>query len=435
MKAVISNRIYMNCVKGSDLDAKLQNSLTYSISQEPISQFPLIIKNLVRVSDSVVSMPSGCTRYIPDEYEVVLKHRETKASIPKPSFVPREQQQACIDYIQGNGLINAPVGWGKSIAGLGVIHKLGEKALIITTTTTIRDMWVKEIKKWFGFTPGIIGGGKFNDKTPIVVGNIQTVRNRLTEIKDTFGTVLVDEVHRAPAQTFTKTLDALNAKHKIGLSGTLERKDGLHCVLEDYFGTDKFIGTVENVMEPQIHLFDTGHELNANEFIPWANKITALMSNQVYRNQVLHVALTYAEAGHKVLVLCDRTDLLEDLHGRSEDCSLLITGSVKGTELREQIMQYVSDADGGIILFATQSIFSEGVSLNELSAVVLATPIGNNEPLLVQIIGRIMRLCDGKMSPVVADMGMSGNTGKRQRNARVKTYVEKGWKVQDMGRI
>ena len=38
------------------------------------------------------------------------------------------------------------------------------------------------------------------------------------------------------------------------------------------------------------------------------------------------------------------------------------------------------------ILFGTQSIFSEGISLDVLSCLVLATPI-NNEPLLTQLIG------------------------------------------------
>ena len=41
------------------------------------------------------------------------------------------------------------------------------------------------------------------------------------------------------------------------------------------------------------------------------------------------------------------------------------------------------------ILFGTQSIFSEGISLNDLSCLVLGTPI-NNEPLLTQLIGRVI---------------------------------------------
>jgi superfamily II DNA or RNA helicase len=87
-----------------------------------------------------------------------------------------------------------------------------------------------------------------------------------------------------------------------------------------------------------------------------------------------------------------------------------MTGEQKGVELRQEIMDTVSNYPKGIILWGTQSIWSEGVSLNELSAVILATPL-NNEPLLEQICGRVMREAEGKPNPVVIDLGFEGNTG------------------------
>jgi len=432
MKAVVSNRIYLNCDRGSELDKFLVSKLVHEIDQQPISPFPLLIRNILRISDTVVSIPSGCLDYIPKDYILIDKRVSPEVIIPQPSFVPRESQAAAIAQITNNGLIEAPVSFGKTIVGLGLAHKYQTKTLIITTTTTIRDMWVKEIKKWFGFDPGVIGGGKFNVKPAIVVGNIQTVRNRHTEISTMFGMLIIDEVHRSPSKTFTETLNSSKAKYKIGLSGTMDRKDGLHVVLPDYFGNNRFIGKVENIMEPTAHLYDTGIALSANEFIPWANKITELYANETYRAQVLALVNLYADAGHTVLALCDRTELLSYLHEETSDRSLIINGAVKGED-RDNVMDAVAAREASI-LFATQSIFSEGVSLNELSAVILITPI-NNLPLHTQICGRILRPCEDKLDPVIVDIGLLGNTGKRHRNTRNGLYVSRGWKIKNMGLV
>jgi superfamily II DNA or RNA helicase len=434
-KAVISNRIYLNCAAGSDLELELGKALRYEISQEPVSEYPLIINNLLRITDNVVSIPAGCVSLIPEDYIITDKRCYAPVDICQPKFVPRENQQECIDYICDNGLVNAKVGWGKTIAGLGIAHKLQQKTLIITTTTTIRDMWIKEVEKWFGFKAGVIGGGQFKTDSPIVVGNIQTIRNKCSELSDMFGIVIVDEVHRSPAKTFTDTLNTLKARYKIGLSGTLERKDGLHCVLEDYFGAAKFIAVRENTIDPEVHLHDTGYVMSANEFIPWANKITELVNDTTYRSQVIALANSYAELGHKVLVLSDRTEFLEHGHLETDEWSLMITGKITGSDNRQQIMDTIADVESGAqILWGTQSIFSEGVSINELSVVILAAPI-NNEPLLEQICGRVMRMAEGKLQPVIVDVGLSGSTGKRHRNNRKRFYINKGWIIKALGQI
>ena len=80
------------------------------------------------------------------------------------------------------------------------------------------------------------------------------------------------------------------------------------------------------------------------------------------------------------------------------------------------------------VLFGTQSIFSEGISLNQLSCLVLATPI-NNEPLLTQLIGRVIREQEGKRQPVIVDIHLKGKTASRQANNRLGYYVKEGYKV------
>ena len=64
-------------------------------------------------------------------------------------------------------------------------------------------------------------------------------------------------------------------------------------------------------------------------------------------------------------------------------------------------------------MFGTQAIFSEGISIDQLSCLVLATPV-NNDPLLTQLIGRVIRKKEGKRQPKVVDIHLKGKTASSQ---------------------
>ena len=83
------------------------------------------------------------------------------------------------------------------------------------------------------------------------------------------------------------------------------------------------------------------------------------------------------------------------------------------------------------ILLGTQSIFSEGISLDCLSCLILATPV-NNEPLLTQLVGRIIRIHDGKKQPIIVDIHLEGRTARRQASARMGYYIKQGYDVKSI---
>ena len=76
----------------------------------------------------------------------------------------------------------------------------------------------------------------------------------------------------------------------------------------------------------------------------------------------------------------------------------------------------------------SRQIFSEGISINVLSCVILAVPI-SNDSLLEQIAGRIMRIHEDKLQPLIIDMNFSGFSDKKQNNDRLSLYMRKGWKI------
>lgn len=110
-----------------------------------------------------------------------------------------------------------------------------------------------------------------------------------------------------------------------------------------------------------------------------------------------------------------------------EETCVLVTGQTS-FEDRERVKDQINS--GKVLCIAgSRQIFSEGISVNSLSCVILATPI-SNESLLEQIIGRIMRDFPGKLTPVVIDLQFAGVADKKQNNLRLGFYLNKGWEVQ-----
>lgn len=255
-------------------------------------------------------------------------------------------------------------------------------------------------------------------------GNIQSLYRRIDDIKHLFGTVILDEMHHVSSPTFTRIIDEMPARYKIGLTGTLERKDGRHVVFRDYFGTQIHKPPKENYMTPTIDVIKSEVRFLDGSYTPWAERINHLANNEEYVNSVALIAAKYAAEGHKVLVVSDRVAFLKVCHRLVGENSVCITGDMDFEE-REKTMNMIGEKD---ILFGTQSIFSEGISLDKLSCLVLATPI-NNEPLLTQLIGRVIRKKEGKCQPKVIDIHLKGKTASRQANARMGYYMKQGYDV------
>jgi len=423
MKAVIKNRIQI--MGTPDVFNKIEKELTYTLPPRMPQDPPMVLKTIRYIRKGLISIPVGRLDLIPDDYEVFDKRISVEADFPEFKFDLRPSQKAVYDEVDDCAIINAWVSWGKTFTGLAIAAKLGQKTLVVTHTTTLRAQWEKEVKKVFGIDAGVIGGGKFNVEPPIVIGNIQSLYRRVNDIKEVFGTVILDEMHHVSSPTFTRIVDEMPARFKVGLTGTLERKDGRHVVFRDYFGHNVFKPPKENYLIPKIDIYKTDIRFIDGSFTPWAERINDLTHNEEYVHSVSMIAAKYAAEGHKVLVVSDRVHFLKRCANLVGDKAVSITGDMNFEE-REEAMQEVRTSKN--ILFGTQSIFSEGISLNELSCLVLGTPV-NNEPLLTQLIGRVVRKLDGKRQPVIVDINLKGKTASRQANARMGYYIREGYEV------
>ena len=424
MKAVISHRIYMDC--SAELQEAIDKELTYVIpSHNPLDP-PQVIKNMGIIRNGLVSLPIGRTDLIPEHYEIVDKRVNKPVDFPEFKFELRQSQKDVYDAIEDNSIINAWVSWGKTFTGLAIAGKLGQKTLVVTHTVPLRNQWAKEVEKVYGIKAGIIGSGNFNLDAPIVIGNTQTLYRNVDKIRKEFGTVILDEMHHVSSPTFSKILDTNYCRYKIGLSGTIERKDGKHVVFRDYFGNTVYKPPKENYMTPTVHIVPSEIRFMDGSRIPWANRVTKLANDEEYRHTISLLAAAYAAKGHKVLVVSDRVSFLKACAELTGEKAICVTGEVPHEE-REVLVDKILYGNSNI-LYGTQAIFSEGISVDTLSCLILGTPV-NNEPLLTQLVGRVIRKKEGKIDPVIIDIHLKGNTARKQASNRVGFYMKQGWNM------
>ena len=408
-----------------DLHNSIEKELTYTIPPRIPSDPPMVFKTIRFIKDGLISIPMGREDLIPSDYEIVDKRVVMETELPDFKFDLRPSQKRVHDEVNDNAIINAWVSWGKTFTGLAIAKKLGQKTLVVTHTTNLRNQWEKEVQKCFGIQAGRIGSGQFNLDAPICVGNIQTLYRRMDDIKQLFGTVILDEMHHVSSPTFTRIIDEIPARYKIGLTGTLERKDGRHVVFRDYFGHNVMKPPKENYLIPKIHIIKSEIRFLDGAYTPWAERINHLAYNEEYVHSVSMIAAKYAAQGHKVLVVSDRVAFLKACARLCGEKAVSITGDMEFADREKTMEQIKGDKN---ILFGTQSIFSEGISLNDLSCLVLGTPV-NNEPLLTQLIGRVIRDKEGKKQPIVVDIHLKGKTAARQANARLGYYMKQDYEV------
>ena len=173
-----------------------------------------------------------------------------KTTNSKHEFVIRDYQGDAINAFYangslegGSGVVVLPCGAGKTIVGIGAMHKVGTQTLILVTNTLSIRQWRDEILDKTTVPIEDIGeySGDKKEIKPITIAtyNILTHRKKkggeFTHFhlfsSNNWGLILYDEVHLLPAPVFRMTSE-LQAKRRLGLTATLVREDGLE---EDVF--------------------------------------------------------------------------------------------------------------------------------------------------------------------------------------------------------
>lgn len=147
-----------------------------------------------------------------------------------------DYQKTAVDAVAAGqyGILQSPAGSGKTQMGIALVKRFGKKALWLTHTLDLLRQSKERAELYMDKRViGTITEGKVNIGSGITFATIQTMcKLDLAQYKDLWDTIIVDECHRCSgtptAMTqFYKVLNSLSARHKIGLSATVHRSDGM----------------------------------------------------------------------------------------------------------------------------------------------------------------------------------------------------------------
>lgn len=348
---------------------------------------------------------------------------------------------ACDDPTKMGGIVSIGCGGGKTVIAINIACRLKLKTLFISHKDFLNVQFAERVKM---FSPdssvGIIKQNKIKvEDKDFVVGSLQSIamRDYDTDIFKDFGLVIIDEVHHCSAEVFSKALIKTCSPFVLGLSATLNRKDGLRKVFEWFIGIPviKPINNTDDNDIDVIYYHFNADNLEYNKIETMFNgKISAvkMLGNVVaYKPRILFIVNAIVENMNKdrqLLVLSERKlllaeiyKLLSNLEGFNYTMGYYI-GGMSQTKLNES-------AKANIIL-ATTHMSSEGLDIPTLNSLILVSPMSDIE----QSVGRILRskVSDRIVKPLIIDIVDNFSIFTNRFNKRKAYYKKKKYNVKNI---
>jgi len=362
--------------------------------------------------------------------DVRTKPKDEPINVAQDFSLRDYQQKALNAWIanDGEGVIIAPCGAGKTAIGVTAMTQFATKALVLVHTNDLAVQWMNRIESMLNKKATQYGAGKKDDSGRIVVATFQTLeRMSFTErytFGKQFGLCIVDEAHHVPANTFCSVMFCMPARYRLGLTATPNRSDGLTSILWWHFGpavyeiTNAELTISGHVVAPKIEWFFTDY-LGPKNRLDWSKLITTMTSDMQRNNRIIDRILDACDEGRQILVLSDRVDhciwMAEALQSHTIVAEPLVGRMTK--KQRAEVLQRANDRQIQVVCATT--VADEGLDLPSLDTVVLTTPT-KAMGRIQQRIGRVMRPHPEKKDPIVIDCvddngAMRGLARKRQK--------------------
>jgi len=166
------------------------------------------------------------------------------------------------------GLLELPCGFGKTSLSLYIASQLKKKTLVIVHKEFLMNQWIERIQQFMPSARiGKIQGQVIDiENKDIVLCMLQSLilKDYEQAIFDHFGFTIMDEVHHISSQTFSNSLFKVVTKYMLGLSATMNRKDGTTNVFKMFLGD--IIYKVEKKNDNVVEVRAITYKVNDDEF-------------------------------------------------------------------------------------------------------------------------------------------------------------------------
>ncbi len=354
---------------------------------------------------------------------------------------------------KGGGLLSVPCGRGKTSMAIYIAHKLGVKTLVIVHKKFLGNQWKKQIKRFCNVDAGTIAGKVIDVKDKsIVVGMIQSVSMKEydDDVFNQFGLVIYDESHHCASKVFSQALMKTCCKYTLALSATPYRTDGLIKVMHWFLGETIYREKlrINNQVVAKIFNYTSSDKKFAEKIYAYGPQkgrpdVVKMMGNlatlQQRTNHIVNIINEIRkDPDRKIIILSKYVDHLKALKEGVDNLiaqdvanNKLEPDSIKTTMYIGAMKQWQREEaeEEGDIFFATNDLAREGLDIERLNTVVLAT----SQKDVNQSVGRAMRklLDNGDLRPLIIDFADNLSSFKNHCRLRTKFYNECKYVVED----
>jgi|TARA_B110001469_G_scaffold77737_1_gene73610 superfamily II DNA or RNA helicase len=328
----------------------------------------------------------------------------------------------------GGGLLEIPCGRGKTVMALKILSEIGVKTLVVVHKSFLLNQWVERIEQFLpGARVGRIQGQIIDvEDKDVVIGMLQSLsmKDYPNSMFESFGLTIVDEVHHIAAEVFVRSLFKIVSHHMLGLSATMQRKDGLTKVFKMFLGDVVYkekANMEHNVLVKAIEFQSADEEFNTIVYDyrgnpQYSTMISKLCSFYDRSNFILKVLKTSFQEDPKqqIIILAHNKNLLTYLYKAIDEDDYATVGYYVGG-MKEAALK---ESESKNIIIATYSMASEALDIKSLTTLLMATPKTD----ITQSVGRILRTKHSQ--PVVIDIIDKHPLFQRQWQKR-KTYYHK----------
>ncbi|MEX0598223.1 MAG: DEAD/DEAH box helicase family protein [Candidatus Paceibacterota bacterium] len=333
----------------------------------------------------------------------------------------------------GGGLLDLQTGMGKTVIALNIISRVGKKALIIVHKGFLLNQWVERIQQYLPTARvGRIQGQILDiDDKDIVIGMLQSLsmKDYPSDLFKSFGITVVDEVHHISSEVFSRSLLKIVTRYTLGLSATMQRKDGLTKVFKHYLG-DILFKTItkrdDKVIVKAIEYKTNDEEFNEVELdyrgTPKFSTMITKLCRFNHRSEYI-VNVIKSELGlnpnQQMIILAHNKNLLTYLHDAIEHRNIATVGYYVGGMKEDALKK----SETKQVIIATYAMASEGLDIPSLTTLLFATPKTD----ITQSVGRILRT--KHTNPLVIDIIDQHEIFKQQWSKRKAYYIKNKYKI------
>jgi len=331
------------------------------------------------------------------------------------------------------GLLDIYTGAGKTVMALNILSRLAKKTLIIVHKGFLVQQWEERIKQYLPNAKiGRIQAQIVDiENKDIVIGMLQSLsmKDYHEDQFKSFGFTIVDEVHHISSEVFCRSLVKIVTKYTLGLSATMNRKDGLTKVFKMYLGD--IIHKEKRDKEHTVLVKAVGFEAADNDFNEivydyrgnpqYSTMIRKLCEFNDRSEFILRLIKDFMaeDSSRQMIVLAHNKSLLTYLHDAIKERNIASVGyyigGMKEADLKQSELKKV--------IIATYAMAAEALDIKTLTTLLLATPKSD----VVQAVGRILR--QKGHQPLVIDIVDSHDLFQRQWEKRLTFYHKEGYQV------